>query len=302
MTTRNKKIAIFCSFCVSILFVFHFFVAKDVLVHVSPLALGGFRGFFGGLVILFFFRKEFELQAILKFKWYLLGIAVLGFYVNQILFLSGLKDTSPVNTSVIMNTIPLATALMAVAFKLEAFSWKKMSGVALGFSMILILTFFGTEKSMGGVSIGDLKIFVSVLTLCAATNLAKIIFQKGFSPGLGSAAMLLIGGFLLLLTGHDELGGLINYSQESWLNTGRIVFEVFISTALTYYLSFKALGVLAPSQSMIFIYLQPPFSAELEYFLYHKTPHWILIPVFLGVAISGCIVVSAGSESKADSH
>lgn len=290
---KKKVIAIFYSFMVSVLFVAHFFVAKDVLQNVPAIALGGVRGLLGGGLLLFIFRSNLK-KDIFNFNTTrnLFFVAFLGFFINQILFLNGLKSTSPLNTSVIMNTIPLAAALMAMFFKIESFSLKKIIGVFLGFSLIMVLTFYGKENGISESGTGDLLIFASVLTLCGATVITKKIISGGFPPTLVSAAMLFLGGSMLLIIGIQDVSKVFEYTFSSGPNFMRIIYEVFFSTALTYLLSFQALKVLAPSQSMIFIYMQPPLSASIEYFLYDKTPSVVIWPVFIGICIAGWLVVS----------
>jgi hypothetical protein len=48
---KQKLKAIFHSFMVSLLFVLHFYVAKDVLKSVHPNIRGGFRGLVGGIAL-----------------------------------------------------------------------------------------------------------------------------------------------------------------------------------------------------------------------------------------------------------
>ncbi|NOQ36234.1 MAG: EamA family transporter, partial [Methylococcaceae bacterium] len=181
-------------------------------------------------------------------------------------------------------------------FKVEIFSWKKLGGCALGFSTILFLTIYTSEHEIGVAKIGDLLIFVSVITLCTATMLTKKLVKTGFPSAIISASMLFIGGLGLSCLEFNQLGTIIDYSMESHLNLGKIIFEIVISTALTYLLSFKALQYLSPSQSMIFIYAQPIMVAGIDYVAYNKFPPLILIPVLIGVIASAYIVMSQDSR------
>ncbi|MDD2776541.1 MAG: DMT family transporter [Gallionella sp.] len=284
------------SFIVSLTFCIHFFVAKEVMTVVPPLVLGGVRGVLGGLLLFIIFFPN--IKGSVKFSHFkiLISIAFFGYFINQILFLNGLKLSTPLNTSVIMNLIPVTAALISILFRVETFAWRKIVGALLGFSMIVLLTLSNSKGHISGAKLGDLLIFASVVTLCISTVLTKTLVRTGFPSQIISASMLFLGGFALCAMATDQLGLIVDYAMASDLHFAQIVFEIVISTALTYFLSFKALKYLAPSQSMIFIYLQPLMTAGIDFMFFTKTPPIILIPVFIGVVYSSYLVFSAESH------
>lgn len=293
----NKKIlGGLCSLTVSFTFCLHFFVAKDVMLAVPPIVLGGTRGVLGGLLLFMIYFRNIKGNFTASNLKMLLSIAFFGYFINQILFLNGLKLSSPLNTSVIMNTIPVVAALISMLFRVEVFAWRKILGCFLGFSMIALLTVTTSNKGLGGAKIGDLLIFASVVTLCTSTVLTKTLVKKGFPSPIISASMLFFGGLALCTLVSDQLMLIVDYAMVSEINTAKVIFEIVISTALTYLLSFKALKYLAPSQSMIFIYLQPLITAGIDFLIFAKSPPLILIPVLLGVVFSGYLVISADSR------
>lgn len=292
----NKLKGGLCSLIVSFTFCLHFFVAKDVMKEVPPLVLGGMRGVLGGLLLLIIFLPSNKNAVKLSHIKMLLSIAFFGYFINQILFLNGLKLTSPLNTAVIMNLIPVTAAAISILFRVETFAWRKILGAFLGFSMIALLTLSTSNGHFTGAKLGDLLIFTSVVTLCISTVLTKSLVKTGFPSPIISASMLFIGGLALCTLVPDQLVLLVNYAVGSDMHMAQIVFEIVISTALTYLLSFKALQYLAPSQSMIFIYLQPLMAAGIDFLIFAKTPPLILIPVLIGVIFSSYLVYSADSR------
>lgn len=296
-STGNKKIlGAFYSFLVSFTFCVHFFVAKDVLHSISPTMLGAVRGVIGGLILYVLFFKH--IKGTLNFKTIgtLLSIAFFGYFINQVLFLSGLKLSTPLNTAVIMNTIPVVTAIMAMLFRVEYFSWKKLLGCLLGFGMIAILIIFTSHNELVIAKMGNILIFGSVVTLCFSTTQAKQLVKNGFPSTIISASMLFLGGLGLFCFVPNEVMPLIDYTLASYANSIKMAFEIVIATSLIYLLSFKSLKYLSPSQSMVFIYLQPLMAAGIDYVIYNKLPPLILAPVFLGVLISGYLVMSADTH------
>jgi drug/metabolite transporter (DMT)-like permease len=296
LSDNQKIVGGLCSLTVSFTFCLHFFVAKDVMQTVHPIVLGGVRGVLGGLLLYALYFSNLKNNFTLPNLKMLLMIAFFGYFVTQILFLNGLKLSSPLNTGVIMNTIPVVAALLSMLFRVETFAWRKIIGCLLGFSMILLLTFSTSEKHLSAAKLGDLLIFISVITLCTSTILTKTMVKNGFPSPIISASMLFFGGLALCVIDSGQLMTLWDYASLSNSNLAKIIFEIVISTALTYLLSFKALKYLAPSQSMIFIYLQPLMIAGIDFLVFTKSPPFILIPVFIGVVFSGYLVMSTDSR------
>jgi drug/metabolite transporter (DMT)-like permease len=295
--TNNKKLlGGLYSFIVSFTFCVHFFVAKDVLHTITPTMLGAVRGVVGGLILYLMFFTHMKGTFSLKNVAMLLSIAFFGYFINQVLFLEGLKRSTPLNTAVIMNTIPIVTAIMAMIVRVEHFSWRKLLGCMLGFSMIASLIIFTSHSELAGSKLGNTLIFSSVITLCIATTQTKQLVKSGFPSTVISATMLFVGGLGLYAFVIGETETLIAYSISSYANFAKMAFEIVIATSLIYLLSFKSLKYLSPSQSMIFIYLQPVMAAGIDFFMFDKVPPWVLAPVFLGVLISGYLVMSADTH------
>ena len=271
-------------------------MAKDVLKEVSPIILGGFRGLIGGALILGVYLKKINWHEQRQFLLGFLGVAFFGFFINQILFLNGLKNTSALNTAIILNTIPVTTVLMAMIFKIEIFSKRKLFGALLGFSMVSILATFNKGSGLGNAQMGDLLIFISVVCLCIATNISKVVIKKGAFPALVSGNMLFFGGLGLCLLGIKDFPQIWEYSLSGGTEAFKMFYEVVFSTALTYFLSMEALKYLSPSQNMIFIYAQPLMTSSIDILFFGRWPHWIIIPVFLGVVLSGWLVISEGKK------
>lgn len=289
----KKLIGGFYSFIVAFTFCVHFFVAKDVLQTISPTMLGAVRGVIGGLILYVLFFKQFKGHLTVRKFVMMLIIAFFGYFINQVMFLGGLKLSTPLHTAVIMNTIPVVTAIIAMLAGVEHFAWRKIFGCILGFAMIAILIAYTSKNAFGEAKMGDALIFGSVITLCISTMLTKKLVKRDIPASIISGSMLFFGGLALTALVPDEIKPMVTYSFANTENIIKMVFEIFIATSLIYLLSFKALQYLSPSQSMIFIYLQPVMTAGIDYFMFAKIPPMILAPVFFGVIIAGYLVVSA---------
>lgn len=290
--TSSKSFAITLCILNAIIFCFHFFAAKDIMRTVPPMVFAASRGVIGGLILMAFLKKDMFRHLNFKLIRDLFLIAFLGFFLNQICFMFGLKMSTPLNSSIIMNTIPLFTTLMAMAFSLEAYGHKKMVGILMGLGLVVLLA---VQKSSSGTEssfMGDMLIFLNVVSFCLAMTLAKKIVNDNVPNMLTSTAMILFGGLMLLAFSFQDLPKVISYTTESWSNFGIMFFEIVFTTSLAYLFNFMALKVLPPSQTMIFIYMQPPVTAFIEFALFKNMPPLVHIPIFIGIIFSGYLVLS----------
>ncbi|CAM6094223.1 unnamed protein product [Calypogeia fissa] len=80
------------------------------------------------------FFSERELRARLVFKWpvafMIVGLGLLGIYLQQVLFLAGLAYTNASFTAAMQNAIPVWTFLIAVICRVEVIRITKIDGIA----------------------------------------------------------------------------------------------------------------------------------------------------------------------------
>lgn len=284
-------LALFYCFLTGLIFAYHYFAAKEVMAVIHPTALAATRGVIGGGLLIAIFWKK----VIRSFTWDLLKrvfiIAFLGFFINQLFFMKGLTMTMPINASIINNTIPIATSLMAIIIGLEKFGIRKMAGILLGFILIIIITFQKKGGNGLSVNLGDLYIFINVIAFSMSIVLSKKYISGDVPHEAISGGVIFIGGLGLLLFSFNKLGNVPEYTfrgaHELWL----MFFEVVLSTSVVYWLNFKALKILSSSKTMVFIYLQPILTAILEYFYYGKIPNLTMGLIFIGILISGYLVL-----------
>ena len=198
-SSKDKAFAIFYAILISLIFVGHYFIAKDVMKEVPPLILGAARGIIGGPLIFLFIRTPIKKHINKKLLLNLVAIGFLGFFLNQILFLYGLKNTTALKTSLFINAIPIITTFLGIVFAQEEFTYKKVIGVSLGFILVSILV-FQKGGDLSSISInGDLLIFLSVVSLCLSFVIAKKIMTGNMPNVLVSTGMLVTGGIMLSL-------------------------------------------------------------------------------------------------------
>ena len=280
----------YCSI-VAIIFAYHFFAAQEVMKSIGPLPLSAVRGIVGGLFLLGMFYKKIPLFKKSMIKDILI-VAFLGFFINQVFFMVGLTKTQAINAAIINNTIPIFTSLMAIVFGLEVFSKRKISGITLGFILVLILAF--SKKGGGGsfkLNLGDIFIFINVISLSLSFIYTKKILKKDTPHELLSAGMILVGGVMISVLCLTEIPAVIAYTFQSGRTAWLMFFEVILSTAIVYWLNFKTLKVLDSSIMTVFIFFQPILTAFFEYTLFGNLPELTQVFIFMGILFSGAMVI-----------
>ena len=277
----------------NIIFCAHYYFAKIVMTSgVNPLALSAARGIIGGIFLLLIYRDFFK-HLNLKLVGIILVIAFFGFFLNQFFFLQGVKLTSPLNASIIINTIPIVTTLFAIIFMVEKYHIKKIIGPMIGFVSVILLSGLNNNFSFGSGSLGDLYIFLNVFFYSISVVIAKRMMNEEVPYYVIPIGVLLFGGLMHLVAGHSYAYTLSDFAFASTINMMILSYQIIISTAVVYLLIFVTLRMLSPSKSMIFAYIQPIVIVLIDLVFLSKTPSLVVLPIFLGIIFSGYLVVSA---------
>lgn len=301
MNESNQKskveyyLALFYCLVVGVIFAYHFFAAKEVMQTIGPLPLSAVRGIIGGLCLLLAFKSKWSFfnKDLLK-KIFI--VSFLGFFINQVFFMVGLTKTEAINAAIINNTIPIFTALMAIVFGLELFNVRKIIGILIGFALVIFLAFAKKGGGVGSINLGDIYIFINVISLSLSFIYVKKIINKDTPHELLSGGMIFLGGIMIALLCLKDVPEAFMYTFQSGRTLWLMFFEVILSTAVVYWLNFKALQTLDSSIMTVFIFLQPILTAMFEYFLLNKSPSVVNIVIFMGIILSGYLVVKKPKE------
>lgn len=289
-------LALFYCLIVGVIFAYHFFAAKEVMQTIGPLPLSAVRGIIGGFCLLIVFKKKWSYFNKEIFKKIFI-VSFLGFFINQVFFMVGLTKTEAINAAIINNTIPIFTALMAIIFGLEVFNIRKISGIIIGFLLVIYLAIAKKGGGVGDINLGDIYIFINVISLSLSFIYVKKVINEQTPHELLSGGMILLGGIMISLLCLPEIPAAFMYTFKTPRTMWLMFFEVILSTAIVYWLNFKALKILDSSIMTVFIFLQPILTAGFEYLLLEKTPRMINIIIFLGIIFSGYLVVKHPKKS-----
>lgn len=295
MNSKSQLLPLLCCLIVTIIFSIHFVVAKSILNNHHPLALTTLRGLIGGVIVLAIYRKEIT-PKLKEHVGSLFLIGFLGFFLNQLLFMSGLKMTTALNASIITNAVPLVTAILATGFRLEKFSLIKSLGLLIGFGSVLFLI-LNSSQELSLNTAGDALIFGNMFVFALAIVLIKKLTTVGIHYGVISGMMMIIGGLLSSFVAGSDAVNLLHWGLGSSSSSLALIFEVLISTVLAYLLNFYALKHLEPSKITIFIYLQPMITALVNFYFDGVLPSMTSWGAFLGIVIGGLLVLKNQQKS-----
>lgn len=165
---------------------------KISLEVVEPMTLTWFRFFcaFVFTAILLAARRQFAgFSGLGRLRWQLLFIAAVGLIGNYILFLLGLKYTTPANAQVLIQSAPLMLAIGSIIVFKESVSRGQIAGflaIAVGLSLF---AFEQREKSVAAASYG----FGAALIFIAAISwVLYALIQKKLLARLGSQQIMLV--------------------------------------------------------------------------------------------------------------
>ena len=290
MYDRNFKghVALFVAY---LIFGLNTPVAKNILEHpeiCSAFALTFYR--IGGAALLFWTlslctkKEPVPLRDLLM----LFGASVFGISVNQMSFITGLSQTSPIDASVIATLAPIITMLLAAFFLKEPVTWKKAIGVVIGASGALLLIFNEdvTEQHVSNFA-GNLLCLLSLLSFAVYLTAFKHIILKYSPVTLMKWMFLFASGCCLPFCWKDI--STVRYTvvpAEMYL---QIFFVVTFATFLAYLLIPIGQKHLRPTIVSMYNYLQPVVSSLIVVALGMDSFGWVkgsaTVLVFLGVYI-----------------
>ena len=216
----------------------------------------------------------------------IIGCAVFGVAINQLLFFKGLSLTSPINSGLIMVTNPIFVLILSGIFLKERIGWRRVFGIASGICGAIMLILYGQRFSSGaGNSTGDLCILLNSFSY--AIYLVMVLpLMKKYHPVTIMQFIFLIGSLIVLPFGWNEFTAIQwnTFTTGMWLATA---FVVIGTTFLAYLFNTMALRQLSANVVSVYIYLQPLLAAGFAMLLGKDVPnllHFIsAVLIFTGV-------------------
>jgi drug/metabolite transporter (DMT)-like permease len=268
-------------------------VAQDASEHVAPgqlLLLRSVSASLVFLIILLVMEKRWNVfHRIAREdigRMFLLGL--LNVPLNQLLFLHGIKYTTPANSALLYAMTPAIVFLFTAMLHSERPSLKKGFGIAIAFAGVSIIMFERGAELRPEHTTGNILIFIAVMAWSLFTMLGRPLVLK-YGAVYVTAVNMIIGTILYLPFGllSSSAAGISAMTTVSW---SEVAYLALISSVLNYVLWYVALGKLEATRVAVFQNLQPIITTVMAIYL----GRMVLTGQFLGgglLALAGVLIV-----------
>lgn len=226
----------------------------------------------------------------------LLLCAIAGITMNQTFSMWGMSLTSPIHTSLLVLTTPIAITVLASWILHEPLTGFKISGLALGITGGAFLVFARDVSSVAGDSqllgdlfivIGALSYAVYVISIKPLMNKHKAIHVLQWVFTFGACFSLPIGWHAIQTAHWSQFDG------WSWFC---LAYCVFGATFFAYRLMNYGIGKLGASITGSYIYTQPFFATLASMLILHER---LTLPKIIAALLIGSGVFLANYRKKA---
>jgi drug/metabolite transporter (DMT)-like permease len=231
-------------------------VAKFVLPSISPAGIVFFR--VTGSAVAFGVTHRFLVRERVTDRRdlaTLVGLAMLGVVMNQLLFLEGVKRTTAINTNILVTTVPAFTLAIALVLGRERATWSKIGGIVLAAAGAVYLIGPDRIRLDPTTAFGNALVACNTASYGAYLVLSKRMLER-YHPLTVVTHVFLFGAVIVTPIGLVALRhvDLAEVPTRALLGLGYIV---LCSSAVAYYLSIWALQHTASSLVAMYVYLQP---------------------------------------------
>jgi drug/metabolite transporter (DMT)-like permease len=256
---------------VVILWAFNFIAGKIALRTLPSEAVASFRVFLGAVAMLpaylicsrtAAFADAMETRARgfhARDIWTFFYLGFFGVVINQMCFAIGLNHTSVSHGAVIVGMAPVYTLALAVIFRLEKATLRKLFGIALAFAGIAVLAAQNGMTRRSSSVLGDAIMMAGAIGFAVYSVLGKRVAARydaltmtAFNHFTGAIVVLpvvLYQAHALLIDAH--------WRQIPWQSWTSVIYMAVFSSAVAYVLYFWLLKYLHASQLAAFTYLLP---------------------------------------------
>jgi drug/metabolite transporter (DMT)-like permease len=233
-------------------------VGRLALGHISPGAIPLVRTVGGALVFSLIAWRRGTLRISRAEIPFMVLCALLGNVLNQELFIHGLARTTAINAVVIGSTIPVFTALVAIALGREPIRARRLLGTAIAFAGVAALVGAEDLSTSSDHLFGSALILLNALSYGIYLVIARPLAER-HDPFALLAFMFLAGVPMVVPFGIDALG------SDAQVLVGRdyafLAFLVAVPTVAAYGLIQTALRRAESSLVAAYVFLQPVFTA-----------------------------------------
>ena len=230
-------------------------MGKYALSHVEPLAMASMRVLFAGpLLFLLAMHQDRKLPPRQEMP----RLALLGFFgvfINQVLFIVGLSYTTAINSAILMPSIPVFTAAVALLLRIERLTVARAIGISLAVFGALVILDITNFSFSGDTALGNLLILLNCFSYSLFLVLARPVLMR-MPPLTVTAWTFLFGGIGVVALGLPDLLAtpFATLPSTVWLS---IIYILLLPTLINYLISVWAIRRSSSSLVATYTTLQP---------------------------------------------
>jgi len=227
--------------------------------------------------------------------------AVLNSVLTLGLLFAGMANTSLLDMTIIQSLGPLIVVIFGYIFLKDHITIREKTGITLAFLATLIVVLEPVIKGHGtqGAFVGNVLIFLSLVTNAASSIFLKKLLRKKVQPALISNLSFVIGFFAMFAITLsqrplEEVRTSITTLPPIY-HLGVVYMAVFSGT-IAYTLANIAQKTIEVSEAALFSYLNPVFSAILAVIWLGEIPSYLFI--FCSILICIGVVIAENKKDR----
>lgn len=265
-------------------------IAKVALQHFEPFTLAITRFVIASVAMFAIVKFSGRLRPIERVDWgKFIWLGLLAVPLNQLLFLYGLKFTTPGRSALYYGATPAFVFMLAIWYLKERVTIAKVAGIAISFLGVALILRAGRFDA--DILFGDILVILAVIAWAGYTIFGKPLIAK-YGPMTTTTYALLIGTALYLPFGliYAVKFDYAAVPVTGWLS---LLYIAILTSVIAYSIWFWALGKMEASKLSIFQNLQPIIATVLSVLFFGEALGW---EFYVGGAmvIAGVIVTQRG--------
>src|SRR4051794_36380296 len=225
-------------------------VSRYILLHgFAPLSYATVRYGFAAAIFLAVAGN----LSIARSDWWIVAVASLLLFVNQVSFVYALERTTAATVGLILGSLPIFAGLIGLAFGLERLPGRFWLGATVSFGGVALVA-VGSGGDLSGNLGGDL-LGIATAASWAAYSVAIAPLMRRYSPLRISAVVLSLTWVGLLLVGFGQTADQ-DFSLD-WKVWALFAYAVLGPLVVTNVLWYTALHRVGPSRATLAANLQP---------------------------------------------
>jgi drug/metabolite transporter (DMT)-like permease len=215
--------------------------------------------------------------------WRLIGLAILGHFFYQILFLGGVARTSVANSALIFGCTPITVSLFGAWLGHERPGWLRWGGTIVSLAGVYFVVGHGARQGTSSLA-GDAIIFLAMISWAAYTVGTHSMLDR-YSPIFVTGVTMAMGTLLYIPLGLYWLpdSGLSGISLAGWAG---ILYSAIFSLVVAYVIWYTAVQQLGSGHTAIYSNVVPIVAMIVATVFLHEP--------LTTVKIAGAIAVLAG--------